>query len=78
MVTLNGEIMSRDKVIATVRDGLIAESDAALLPLFLMRTGDVAGWLADRAVDSHRTNSRLLKKALRLTTAGGTEKPGLV
>jgi len=73
MVTLNGEIMSRDKVIATVRDGLIAESDAALLPLFLMRTGDVAGWLADRAIDSHRTNSRLLKKALRLTTAGDTE-----
>jgi len=73
MVKLNGEIMSRDKLIATVRDGLITESDAALLPLFLKRTGDVAGWLADRAVDSHRTNSRLLKKALRLTTADDIE-----
>ncbi|MDR1563401.1 MAG: hypothetical protein LBS74_00390 [Oscillospiraceae bacterium] len=36
------------------------------LPLFLKRTGDVKAWLEGRAIDSHRTNSRLLKKALRL------------
>ena len=73
MAKLDGEVMSRDKVIATVRDGSITGSDAALLPLFLKRTGDVAGWLADRAIDSHRTNSRLLKKALRLTSADDIE-----
>ena len=73
MVNLNGEIMTSDKVIAKVRDGLITESDTALLPLFLKRTGDVAGWLAGRAIDSHRTNSRLLKKALRLTSADDVE-----
>jgi len=73
MVKLDGEIMSRDKVIALVRDGLITESDTALLPLYLKRTSDVAGWLTDRAVDAHRTNSRLLKKALRLTSADDIE-----
>ena len=73
MVKLNGEIMSRDKIIAKVRDGLIIESDMALLPLFLKRTGDVASWLADRAIDAHRTNSRLLKKVLRLTSADDVE-----
>jgi len=69
MIKLNGDIMSKDKAIAVVCDGMITESDAALLPYFLRRTGDVALWLAGRAIDAHRTNSRLLKKALRLTTA---------
>jgi len=65
--------MSKDRVVAVVRDGLIIESDRALLPLYLKRTGDVEGWLAGRAIDPHRTNSRLLKKALRLTAADDVE-----
>ena len=73
MAILNGEIMSRDKAIAVVFDGIITESDTALLPLFLKRTGDVAGWLKNRAIDTHRTNSRLLKKALHLTSADDVE-----
>ena len=73
MLRISGEIMSGDIVIAIVRDGLITESDLTLLPLFLKRTGDVEGWLKGRAIDSHRTNSRLLKKALRLTTADDVE-----
>jgi len=36
------------------------------LPLFLQRTGDLETWLCSRAIDNHRTNARLLKKALRL------------
>jgi hypothetical protein len=66
---INGEILSRNKTVAVVRDGLIISSDAELLPLYLKRTGDVEGWLESRAIDTHRTNSRLLKKALRLTNA---------
>ena len=68
-----GKVMSGDKVAAVVRDGLVTGSDPALLPLFLKRTGDVEGWLASRAIDAHRTNSRLLKKALRLTSADDVE-----
>ena len=70
---LNGEILSKDTVIAIVRDGSITESDAALLPLYLKRTGDAESWIAGRAIDSQRVNSRLLKKALRLSAAGNVE-----
>ena len=73
MIKINGEIMTRDSVAAKVAGGLITAADPALLPLYLKRTGDVEGWLRGRAIDSHRTNSRLLKKALRLTTADDAE-----
>ncbi len=72
-MNLNGEIMAKDAVVATVQDNRITTSNAALLPLYLRRTGDVEGWLRDRAVDGHRTNSRLLKKALRLASADDIE-----
>lgn len=59
-------LMSRDTCIATIRDNLLEPVQPSLLPLFLQRTGDIRAWLEMRAVDSHRTNSRLLKRALRL------------
>lgn len=65
---LNGFVMSRDRVIAEVKNGTVVSIDNRLIPLRL-RSGDIEGWLSSRAIDSHRTNSRLLKKALRLTTA---------
>lgn len=40
--------------------------DEILCPLFFKRTGDLDAWLSSRAIDAHRPNSRLLKKALRL------------
>ena len=69
MVNLTGELMSEDKVIATVKNGEIVDCDETLLPLYLKRTRNLEGWLASRAIDTHRINSRLLKKALRLRTA---------
>ncbi|MDD3337191.1 MAG: hypothetical protein PHI98_17040 [Eubacteriales bacterium] len=75
MLKINGEILSRDKVIAQIENGVITDADQALLPLFLKRTGDVEAWLSGRAIDSHRTNSRLLKKALRI---GNTEDAEVV
>ena len=75
MLKINGEILSRDKVIARIENGIITDSDQALLPLFLKRTGDVEAWLSGRAIDTHRTNSRLLKKALRI---GQTEDAEVV
>lgn len=67
-MSINGEIMSRDRIVAVVRDDLIVELDEQLAPLFLRRTKDVRGWLEHRVIDPHRTNSRLLKRALRLTS----------
>lgn len=68
-----GTLMLEDQEIASVRNGVITESIESLLPLYLKRTGDVEGWLASRAIDDHRRNSRLLKKALRLRTADDAE-----
>ena len=68
MQNITGTLMSEDRVIATVKNGVITDADERLLPLYLKRTGNIEGWLASRAIDSHRTNSRLLKRALRLRT----------
>ena len=68
MLNITGMIMSGDKAVASVKNGEIIDCDEALVPLYLKRTGDVEGWLASRAIDAHRTNSRLLKRALRLRT----------
>lgn len=69
MLSITGAIMSEDTVTATVKNGEITEYNEKLVPLYLKRTKDVEGWLASRAIDQHRTNSRLLKKALRLRSA---------
>ncbi|MDR0884621.1 MAG: HipA domain-containing protein [Oscillospiraceae bacterium] len=59
-------LLSKDTPIAKVVDGQIQAILPARLPLFLRRTGDIRAWLESRAIDRHRTNSRLLKRALRL------------
>jgi len=65
--------MSRDFQIAQVQNGLITDYDPQRLPLYLLKTRDLTGWLESRAIDSHRTNSRLLKKALRLAASDDLE-----
>lgn len=64
--SITGALMSEDRVIATVKNGVITDADETMLPLYLKRTKNFEGWLASRAIDAHRTNSRLLKRALRL------------
>jgi len=59
-------LLSKDIPIAKIIGGVLEPIEPARLPLFLKRSGDVRGWLESRAIDSHRTNSRLLKRALRL------------
>ncbi len=66
MQRLNGKLMSGDREIATVRNGVITDCREDLLPLYLKRTKNIETWLVHRAIDTHRTNSRLLKRALRL------------
>lgn len=60
------EILSADTVVAVWNDGQLTVVNDALLPLYLKRISDAEKWLESRAIDSHRANSRLLKKALRL------------
>ncbi len=61
------EILSRDTVVAVWKNNRLEVLNDALLPLYLKRAADARAWLETRAIDSHRANSRLLKKALRLT-----------
>lgn len=60
------EILSADTVVALWQDGKLTVVNDALLPLYLKRISNAELWLESRAIDSHRANSRLLKKALRL------------
>lgn len=59
-------IMNKDTAVAVWENGILTVLNDTLLPLYLKRISDADSWLATRAIDSHRANSRLLKKALRL------------
>ncbi len=61
------EILSADTLVATWKNGKLTVHNETLLPLYLRRIQNADMWLETRAIDSHRANSRLLKKALRLT-----------
>ena len=60
------EILSGDTFVALWQDEKLTVVDDALLPLYLKNINNAEMWLESRAIDSHRANSRLLKKALRL------------
>lgn len=65
----NGIIMCGDIETAKINNEIVEPINFDLMPIYIQRTSDVRGWLESRAIDSHRTNSRLLKKALRLTNS---------
>ena len=60
------DLMSGDIVAGHIRARHVEPVCPELLPLCFQRGGDVADWLEHRAIDAHRTHSRLLKKVLRL------------
>ena len=60
------QIMSGNIVTAEWIGRKINIVDEAHLPLFLKNYSDLDSWLQTRAIDAHRANSRLLKRALRL------------
>ena len=62
----NFEILSNDIVVAVYKDNNLIIKDKSRLPLFLLNNSNAKRWLETRAIDSHRTNSRLLKKIVRL------------
>ena len=60
-------IMNRNNIVAEWINNELIVLNEKLLPLYISRTHNVEHWLEIRAIDYHRANSRLLKKALRLT-----------
>ena len=66
MADRNYEILSGDTLVAVWQDNRLNILNESLLPLYLRKIHNADFWLETRAIDSHRANSRLLKKALRL------------
>ncbi len=62
----NYEILSENTLVAVWKNNALEVCREDLLPLFLRRVKNADLWLETRAIDGHRANSRLLKKALRL------------
>ena len=58
-------ILSQDTPVAKWENNRLTVLNEQMLPLFLKRVANADMWLETRAIDSHRANSRLLKKALR-------------
>ena len=69
---MNFYIRSKDVAVAKWQDDNLEVINEKMLPLYLKNTGNVEKWLETRAIDCHRANSRLLKKALRLTEKDDT------
>ena len=62
------EILSGNHIVAQTGDfDRVTVIDHARCPLYLKRWDDFSGWLENRAIDHHRTNSRILKRVLRLS-----------
>ncbi|GHV25570.1 hypothetical protein FACS189465_3500 [Clostridia bacterium] len=63
---MNILIMNDNNIVAVYENNNLEIIDSQRLPIYLLRTCNVENWLSMRAVDKHRANSRLLKKALKL------------
>ena len=60
------EILSENTLVAVWKNKHLEVYNDSLLPLYLKKNSEADMWLATRAIDSHRANSRILKKALRM------------
>lgn len=63
----SGFLMSGDRAVASFRGRTVTPLIPELVPLCFRRGGDLEYWLSRRAIDRHRTNSRILKRLLRIT-----------
>lgn len=72
---LSGYLMMADTKIAEFKNGVLISSNEKLLPYLIKRTRSLTTFLESRAIDTGRTNSRLLRKALGIRE---TEKSKIV
>lgn len=66
-MNFSGYIMSGDDAVARVDNNSTEPIIKDKMPLYLANGGSFPDWLASRAIDRHRPNSRILKKLLRFT-----------
>lgn len=65
-LSLSGDVMEEDDVVASFKDGMMTYVDEKKAPFIIIRTHSLEEFLMSRAIDAHRTNYRLLKKVLRI------------
>ena len=63
---IKGWIMSGDIAVASFHGRVVTPILPERCPLCFQNGGDLEAWLESRAIDRHRTNSRILKRILRL------------
>ena len=63
----SGNLMMEDRVVAVFENGETKYVDEQLCPLYIKRTHDLESFLASRAIDQTRRNSRILKKVLGIS-----------
>lgn len=67
-----GYLMSQNEVIGEFEKGVLVSGNDKLLPLIFKRTKFLSEFLKSRAIDSGRTNSRILKKVLNINVRDET------
>lgn len=63
----SGYVMSGHDIVARITNNQVEPIIKQRMPLYLSNGGFFTEWLASRAIDRHRPNSRILKKMLRLS-----------
>lgn len=66
-MNFSGYVMSGEDAVARVDNNSAKPIIKDKMPLYLANGGSFPEWLASRAIDRHRPNSRILKKLLRFT-----------
>lgn len=61
---LTGSLMMGDSEVARFDNGQLTWIDEVRAPLYIVRTNNISGFLASRAVDGSRTNARVLKRMM--------------
>lgn len=67
----NGQLMYKDKVVAEIKDTELNKViDKNLLPIIMLNEspGSFENWLQTRVIDTHRTNSRQIRRRLSVRT----------
>lgn len=65
-INLTGYVMEEDDVVATFKKNELVDIDKQRAPSIFLKTPYLSPWLEKRSIDTHRTNSRMLKKILRI------------
>lgn len=65
-LALTGDVMEGDDKVASFLRNELTYLDQKRAPSFFLKTPYLSLWLEKRSIDNHRTNSRLLRKVLRI------------